>query len=198
MKGKCFLNNVFGLLLIFSFWGFAGCATSRVESESYEIYGIVGDSNSNPIASCVVRQDGSFIGITNEQGMFVLHDMDCSGIAFECEKSGYETKQVFMENPLKNGVLYLKLFSVDELLEQAEMYLRNGEAEKALVTVFRCGEINDGNVKVRVMKCVCYFYCERYEECLEELNFLRKESDSTNYELLEDYVLKKLETEKFR
>lgn len=159
MNSRCmFKHSLCGITGLMLCSTFLCCASLPGEINERDVYGIVTDSNSSPVSGYVIMVDEKFNTITNKQGVFILHNVNSNNVSFTGEKEGYETIEIKNKSVNKSEILCIEISTVEELIALTELYLKNGNTEKANETLEKFGNVNNQNGKVLLLKSLTALY----------------------------------------
>lgn len=106
---------------------FASCASvskrAPLTFKSATLFGMVYDHDNRECANVRLVLDGKDHSTTDINGRFVLPDLAPGVHKLLATKAGYEPLEVVFDFSSPTQVLYLKMYSFDELLKQAELAL---------------------------------------------------------------------------
>lgn len=133
------------------------CASSATPRTLPPLNGMIYDYDNIPVASAAVEVDGKQTTSSDVNGRFALSDYLPGQYAIVVKKAGYETVQLNIKYDDPTQILYIKLFSVDQLLKLAEdaFALRNWQETEDFLR--RAELIQPGNIPLRFLQAALGF-----------------------------------------
>lgn len=162
-----------GILIMFIF---CSCATKPATvDESLEmppINGMIYDYDNVPVSAAVIRVNAEKKAVSDINGRFFLSGLEPSNFSISVEREGYEAKSVSLEYSNPNQILYIKIFSAEQLLSLAEKALEKRDWATTEMYLRRAGKIRPDDVSVRFIQAVLAFRKDdprKSQEALESL-----------------------------
>ncbi len=145
---------------------FGGCRSSGSirDFESAPLYGMVYDAHNQPCPGAQVLIDEVPGPTTDINGRFVLPDLARGAHQIVVTKPDHETVTADVDFVDRTQVLYVKVFSVAQLLEQAEQALEERRDTAAFEFVERAAKVRASDPVVLYLKAVIRFRAGRGEE----------------------------------
>jgi hypothetical protein len=163
-----------------------GCTSlSSGFSGKEDIHGLVIDASNKPVSGYCLTINNETI-FTNETGMFTIEKIAAGSYHLFGYSEGYISINKNVKIINKNALLYIRVFSIDEIIEQSESLFKSGEwieAEKIIAQALPA--VSNGK---HVRHDVIYFYYaltlykqEKYDNALAALSKVGKEHRATQY-----------------
>jgi len=106
---------------------------------------------------------------TDINGRFILPGLDRGDYRIVARREGYETLETEISYTSRTEVLYLKMFSQDQLLVLAADSLDMGRFDRSLAFLNRSESIDDSNPRHLYTLSVFFYSRGEYEKALESL-----------------------------
>lgn len=155
------------------------CKTTEdpAEFESSNLPGMIYDGDNSPCEQVRIRafkiqggdEEALFSVETDINGRFTLPGLDRGDYRIVAEKEGYESLESFFSYASRMEVLYLKMYSQDQLLVLAADSLDQGRYDKALSFLVRSAEVDGGNPRHLYTYAVYSYHSGEFEKALESL-----------------------------
>jgi hypothetical protein len=118
------------------------------------LFGMVYDERNEPCAGARLEIDGSPGPTTDLSGRFTVRELGRGPHRVVVAKAGFERLEVGFDFYDKNQVLYLKVVSMEELLNRIEAALADRKLAEAESLVTRAEAVSPGQTDVRYLKAV--------------------------------------------
>jgi hypothetical protein len=148
------------------------CATSSIPRTLPPLNGMIYDYDNIPVASASVEVNGKQATSSDVNGRFALSDYLPGQYAIVVQKEGYETVRLNIRYDDPTQILYIKLFSVDQLLKLAESAFERRNWQETEDYLHRAELIQPGNVPLRFLQAALGFRRGNNEEAQRILNRL--------------------------
>jgi hypothetical protein len=177
IKGICVL--VFAIFVL-------GCSSvPKGYAGKENIHGLIVDSNNSPVSGyCITIGENKYY--SNETGLFTIDKIFAGSYHMIGTGHGYLEieKDIVINN--KKEILYVRVYSLDEVLNEVENCFNAKDWEKAEDVIAHAaesvlyGENTDRKDIVLFYKAIILYYQEKYEEAMVALNSMQKENEFTN------------------
>jgi hypothetical protein len=162
-----------------------GCATPKGFIGKEDIHGLVIDASNKPVSGyCLTINNKTFF--TNETGMFTAEKISAGSHHLSGYGEGYISINKNIEIINKSALLYIRVLSIDEIIEQSESLFKSGEwleAEKIIAQALPA--VSD---EKHLRRDMIYFYYalslykqEKYDNALAALGKMREEHKAAQY-----------------
>ncbi len=152
----------------------AGCSSladkAVTEFSIADLHGMIYDFHSQPCANVNIRIDNRKGPASDINGRFVLKNLAKGTHSISFSKEGFEEVGFSFDFSNRTQVLYLKLFSLNQLLELAEKELENKKLGKAEEFLKRAGKIDATNAILLYFKAVLALKRNQVDLAIKELN----------------------------
>lgn len=118
------------------------------------LFGMVYDDRNEPCQGALIRVDGSAGPNTDLSGRFVLPELARGAHTIAVEKASFERLEAAVDFFDKSQVLYLKVISLDQLLDKLADALAQRRLADAGDLVARAEGVNRAHTDVRYLKAV--------------------------------------------
>jgi hypothetical protein len=135
-----------------------------------DLHGMIYDYHSQPCSQVRILIDNRDGPLSDINGRFVLKNLSKGTHSIALIKDGYEEVSFSFDFINRTQVLYVKLFSLNQLLELAEKELDNKKLGKAEELLSRAEKIDAENVVLLYMKAILALKREQVEQALTLLN----------------------------
>jgi hypothetical protein len=163
MKPFNFLILVMGIL--------ASCASGPVPKErAHTLYGMIYDGDNRPVNDVKIHVNGDYKAASDIHGRFVIPNIKPNReyhISAEKEQHEKTSMNIFHADP--SAVLYVHLFSADQLMAEAEQAISKKDWLRAENFLARAEQAGGAYAPVRYLQGVLEFYKDR---CAEALSIL--------------------------
>jgi hypothetical protein len=135
-----------------------------------DLHGMIYDYHSQPCSQVRILIDNRDGPLSDINGRFVLKNLSKGTHSITLIKDGYEEVNFSFDFINRTQVLYVKLFSLNQLLELAEKELDNKKLGKTEELLSRAEKIDAENVVLLYMKAILALKREQVEQALTLLN----------------------------
>ena len=132
------------------------CATTPGYGKS-NLNGMVYDYDNQPVPSAQIRIDDERTAVSDVNGRFFLADIEPGTYSISVKREGFESIQVNLDYTKQNQILYVKMYSADQLLALAEKALEKRDWDTTESYLKRAGKIRSDNASVRFIQSVILF-----------------------------------------
>lgn len=160
----------------------AGCRSIPGEGEKITLRGMVYDRSNRPVGNYTISVDGKPRGITDIGGRFTLEDVERGARVLAGQGQGYCSFNDMVEVVDSRQVLYIRVPTTVQMLEEALTHGRAGELEKSLACVEEVLAAAEGNREAVFCKAVLLHLAGRHQESLGILEAL---DEGTGEDLVE-------------
>jgi hypothetical protein len=143
-----------GILMMF---GLASCATNPFPQKLPPINGMIYDYDNIPVTTASVEVDGKKVTSSDVNGRFALSDFLPGQYTIKVQKNGYETTQITIDYTDPTQILYVKMFSVVQLLQLAEKAFERRDWQNTESLLHRAELIDGHNVPLRFLQAALNF-----------------------------------------
>jgi hypothetical protein len=140
------------------------------------------DRDNRPVNDVKIHVDGIYKAASDIHGRFVIPNMKPNReYHISTEKEQYEeiTMDMFHADP--SSVLYIHLFSADQLIAEAEQAIRKKDWYRAETFIERAEKAGGGYVPIRYLQGILEFYRNRYAEAVSILLDLAEREKNAPY-----------------
>ena len=127
----------------------ASCVSQREqklrEFQKAPLFGMIYDHDQKPCPAAAVRVDGGERAQTDINGRFTIVDLARGEHRIEVRKQGYEDLEVGVQFLNRDQILYLRVISLRQLLEQAEAALEKKKLAETASLLARAEKIDAGD-----------------------------------------------------
>jgi tetratricopeptide (TPR) repeat protein len=151
---------------------FASCATTEEDPYDFEeadLHGMIYDHANQPVAGAQIVVHDRRPEITDLSGRFVLPDLDRGDVVVIATKEGYEPLTATVSFLDRTQVLYLKLWSLADLIERAASELEAGRLAEAGETVARAKAVAPADPGVRFLEAAHLYQTDGPEPAVAHL-----------------------------
>ena len=151
-----------------------GCAglPEPEPSGALPVHGLVYDYDNLPVPSAVLSIDGKRSAVSDVNGRFVAPPVPPGAYDIQVERDGYEPKHVRLEYSHPTQILYVKLYSAQQLLSLAEKSLEKRDWGTASALLERALAVRPGDAAAGYLHAVLSFRKGDPERAREELDRL--------------------------
>jgi tetratricopeptide (TPR) repeat protein len=147
------------------------CATTpNKKNRTQELYGMIYDGNNKPVYNAAVYINGTYAASSDIHGHFsipkVKPKLPC---VISAEKPDYETIQTEFADTDPAYILYMRMFSVDQLITEAEDALKEKNWNRAESFLVRAEKAGGENPSIKYLRGVLAFYKNQYAEAVAVL-----------------------------
>ncbi|MBB6478490.1 carboxypeptidase-like regulatory domain-containing protein [Spirochaeta isovalerica] len=151
--------------------------------ESSNLPGMIYDSDNRPCERVLINayrigesgEEFLFSVETDINGRFTLPGLDRGAYKIEAVKRGYERLSTQIEYTSRTEVLYLKMFSQEQILGLAAEYLEMGQKGKCREALDRSSLINDRNPHHLYTEAIFQYRSGDYEKALTFLEMIEEQ-----------------------
>ncbi|MDR2029796.1 MAG: carboxypeptidase regulatory-like domain-containing protein [Treponema sp.] len=197
MKAFNFIILIMGVLV--------SCASGPVPKErTHTLYGMIYDGDNRPVNDVKIHVDGDYKAASDVHGRFVIPNMKPNReyhISAEKEQHEKTSMDIFHADP--SSVLYIHLFSADQLMAGAEEAIKKKDWLRAETFLERAGQAGGAYAPISYLRGVLEFYKDRYAEALSVLlDLAEKEKNAPHVylfiaDLYEYYINDREEAQRF-
>ena len=127
----------------------ASCVSQREqklrEFQEAPLFGMLYDHDQKPCPAAAVRVDGEDRAQTDINGRFTIVDLSRGEHRIGVRKQGYEDLEVSIQFLNRDQILYLRVISLRQLLEQAEAALEKKKLAETAALLARAEKIDAGD-----------------------------------------------------
>ncbi len=156
-----------------------GCSSladrAVTEFTTADLHGMIYDYHSQPCSNVQIRIDKRKGPSSDINGRFVLKNLSKGMHSVVFSKEGFEDVSFSFNFSNRTQVLYLKLFSLDQLLELAQKELENKKLGKAEGYLKRAAKIDATNAVLLYLKAVIALKRDQIDLAVQELNTILKQ-----------------------
>lgn len=160
----------------------AGCRSIPGEGEKITLRGMVYDRSNRPVGNYTISVDGKPRGITDIGGRFTLEDVERGTRVLAGQGQGYCSFNDMVEVVDSRQVLYIRVPTTVQMLEEALVHGKEGKLEEALACVEDVLVAEEGNGEALFCKAVLLHLAGRHQESLGILESL---DEGTGSDLVE-------------
>lgn len=165
----------FALLCFFCFL-FLGCK-STPKADGNLLNGMIYDEENEPVANVVISVNDESITSSDVNGHFLLKKSFAEkNIKILCSKKDYETVIFECELLTVPQVVYIKMYSFNQLLALAEKDLLDSKFEEAETTLERAEHVKPNQITTQFLKAVCLYKQGDSEKALSILEGLDQDN----------------------
>ena len=164
------------LTTLFLFLLFGACQTPAEGTlshfEAAPLLGMVYDAGNRPVSGAQLTIDGEPGPETGVNGRFVIPELERGHHMVVVEKAGHERLEVELEFISRTQVLYVRMTSLDHLLEEAERAIESRAYGAAKALLDRASALDPGNATVRYLSAIRAYVSEEHSRAstlLEEM-----------------------------
>jgi tetratricopeptide (TPR) repeat protein len=183
----------------------ASCASGPVSKErTHTLYGMIYDRDNRPVNDVKIHVNGAYKAASDIHGRFVIPNIKPNReYHVSTEKEAHEkiSMNIFHAGP--SSVLYIHLFSADQLMAEAEQAIKKKDWLGAENFLTRAEDAGGGYVPIRYLRGILEFYKNRYAEALSILLELAEKEKSAPYlylfiaDIYQYYIKDQAEARKF-
>ncbi len=140
--------------------------------ESAPLFGMIYDHGNRPVAAAALSVDGKPGPESDLTGRFVIPRLSKGAHRIVVKKKGYETLSVDLHFEQQTQVLYLQMYSEDQLLEMTETALDGREWFNARDLLERAAKIDDSDPIRRYLSAVLAYRTGKPKDAAATLNGL--------------------------
>lgn len=160
------------------------CRSYQARFQAYPLYGMVYDYDNNPcknlkLEAIPLQETGeekkikervySRYAVSDAKGRFVFPRLYYGDYILKAQKKDYEKIHFELAFSSKSQVLYLKAFSLDQILRLAEKSLREADYETAWEYLIRAEKIDENSPVLLFSKALYYYKTAQAKEALTQL-----------------------------
>lgn len=165
----------FSLLCFFCFL-FLGCK-SAPKADGNLLNGMIYDEENEPVTNVVISVNDEFITSSDVNGHFLLKkSFNENNIKILCSKKNYEAVLFECELLSVPQVVYIKMYSFNQLLALAEKELSSNKFEDAKITLERAKNVKPNQITTQYLKAVCFYKQGDFENALSILEELDQDN----------------------
>lgn len=165
------------VLLICLFCVFFLSCKSVPKNNGNLLNGMIYDEENEPVPNVLVSVNGEILSSSDVDGHFVLDkDFNEKNITILCSKNDYEEVLFDCELLSVPQVVYIKMYSFNQLLSLAEKELADNKIEDAKKTLERAEKFKPNQVTTQYLNAICFYKQGDFEKAL----FLLESLDSEN------------------
>jgi hypothetical protein len=146
MDSACWVVRLLPLVLLLAS---ASCVSNREqklrEFQEAPLFGMVYDHDQKPCPAAAVRVDGEERAQTDINGRFAVVDLSRGEHRIGVRKQGYEDLELSVQFLNRDQILYLRVISLRQLLEQAEAALEKKKLAETASLLARADKIDAGD-----------------------------------------------------
>jgi tetratricopeptide (TPR) repeat protein len=170
----------FGALLAAFLFSCASGPERREDPQN--LYGMIYDRDNRPVQNVSVRVNGSLRAFSDIHGHFSIPGLKPEGrYTIAAEKPQYEKQELEIIYSGSAPVLYIRLFSGDQLLAEAEGAIREKDWNRAETCLLRAEAAGAEESSRRYLEGILAFHREQYPEALEILSALAEREKTAPY-----------------
>ncbi len=136
------------------------------------LFGMIYDSESNPVNGAEVVLDGESKAHTDVNGRVLFNDVALGKHRIVIRNDGFETAKIELDFFNRDQVLYTTLISMQHILDELEASLEAEKYYKAQDLVSRAESVDPENVRFRYLKTVYLYRVNEYTTALEVIEGL--------------------------
>jgi tetratricopeptide (TPR) repeat protein len=173
----------FGILISILILIITSCASSPVKKDrSQALYGMIYDRDNKPVNDVRIYVDGKYRAASDIHGRFVIPNIKPHReYHITTEKKQYEEigMDIFHTDPA--SVLYIHLFSADQLIAEAEQAIPEKDWYRAESFLARAEKAGGDYVSIRYLEGILAFYKDQYPRALSILLELAEKEKNAPY-----------------
>lgn len=136
---------------------FAACQTTQsdpTDFESSQLSGLVYDYAGQPIKDVVITLDDVPAAVSDVNGHFILADVARGGHTIVAEGRDLEPLEVSIEFRSRRDILYLRMYSLANLLDKANAALLNSDFLQAQMFLDRASTVSPTGPQVAYLRAI--------------------------------------------
>lgn len=155
-----------------------GC-NSLKNAEIRNINGMIYNYENEPVSGAYVYLDDKQVGSSDMYGRFYIDNfIPNNNINIKISKSGYETSTINVSLQNSTQLIYVKIYSNNELLNEAEDLIKNQNYEHSLGFISRYEISNGASISSEYLKAIVNYKKKNFEGAYNILeNLLAKGSE---------------------
>lgn len=170
-----FQNKVFILFTCIAFLSvLSSCKTNEVNTAI--LNGMIYDADNKPVANAKVSVWGSETTTTDVYGHFTFSDLlPDEKYEIHLSKTGYEPQVVNFTFNTISSVMYIRMYSINQLLSLAEDSIKKMDYDTAKQYLDRAETINSNKASISFLRAVIQYRLKKYGDAEQTLLTLLEE-----------------------
>ncbi len=171
------MNRRLGIITTLCLLTLGACATAKGPKETPvpplpPLNGMIYDQDNLPVSNAIVEIDGERKSISDVNGRFALFDLIPGKYLLSVRGEDYESASVHIEYSDPTQIVYVKLFSADQLLSVAEKAIETRDWQSAEEYLNRATAIRPNDTSALYLHAVLDFRQGKAKEALATLESL--------------------------
>lgn len=177
MKSQNLNHLLFSLVIIFTL---TCCKTTEINTTV--LNGMIYDVDNKPVPNAEISITDTELTTTDVYGHFTLSNLNPdSDYTIIIQKEGYETQSLFFTFSTISSVMYIRLYSINQLLSLAEDSIKTKDYNEALQYLNRASTINSNKASVSYLQAVIQYKQKNYQKAEQILLSLINEGYNEQY-----------------
>lgn len=170
------MNKFFNLLvfLLLSFVIFSGCTSTRINQEKQFLQGIIYDYNSEPVSGAEIfllesdsDKPAKNVAFSDITGHFSINSIkNYKEYTLIAKKNGYEDSSLQFLLTNSSQIIYLRMYSYNQLLSLAEEKVALKDYDTAEIYIKRAEAVGGSSLSYTYLLAVINYLRKNYNEAL--------------------------------
>jgi hypothetical protein len=163
---------------------FVSCESKPALSTQFEtadLFGMIYDYDNQACSDVIITTEDNIKAQSDVNGRITFRDFPRGRHSFTAVKPGYELNKFEFDFNLRTQVLYIKMISLNQIMDKMEISMEKMEWSTAERLLARAKAINEKDPVLRYLNAVISYRRDRFDEALAILNALIAEGYKEEY-----------------
>ena len=167
-------------LIVFALCSCASSPTRRHRTQA--LYGMIYDRDNRPVSNVTLYVNDKPMASSDIHGRFIIPSLwPRQEYKITAKKENYETIRMDISFSDPSYVLYMRIFSSDQLLAEAEEALKERNWDRTESLLIRSRNAGGSSTSIQFLQGILLFYQEKYPQALEILSELGEREKTSPY-----------------
>jgi len=173
--------NKRSVVIIIAFLLFASCKTAEFGHKVYDVNGMIYDFSNRPIPHCEIALGRKYKSSTDINGRFTLLKVPIGEYAITVNKNGFETYTDDVNIMDRNQIIYIRIPSLNQLLEIVDDALTKNNLSDAEEVIKRAYQIDRNNIEMLYYYATVKYQKQEYNEAIAFLTTAKNLGSKDEY-----------------
>jgi len=178
---KAILKLLFILLLSFLSLTCNSFLNTNISFSSADLHGMIYDYDNQACNNVLIKVDNKLGPLSDINGRFIITNLSRGKHKLQFSKEGYETTEVLIDFQSRIQILYVKIFSFQQLLNCVEEALKNNKIEKAEEFISRASKIKKDDSLLLYLQTIVFLKQNKLNDAIAFLKAILSQDKINPY-----------------